>query len=97
MSSSNYAGGRTDGAREESHAAARGGDGTAARARVRAAAAAAAANSGPIGPIGVSGYVRGKGYSFPRHPPINGLCNSRLCRPRPRAWGPGELARCVEQ
>ena len=51
------------------------------RARVRAAAAAAAANSGPMV---LSGYVRGKGYSFPRHPPINGLCNSRLCRPRLR-------------
>ena len=32
----------------------------------------------------LSGYVRGKGYSFPRHPSINGLCNSRLCRPRLR-------------
>jgi hypothetical protein len=51
-------------------------------ARVRAAAAAAAANSGPIGTN--MGYVRGEGFSFPRPPPINGLCNSRLCRPRLR-------------
>ena len=27
-------------------------------------------------------HIRGKGYSSPRHLPINGLCNSRLCRPR---------------
>jgi hypothetical protein len=32
----------------------------------------------------LSGYVRGEGHSFPRFPPINGLCNSRLCRPRLR-------------
>ena len=40
-------------------------------------------------------------------PPINGLCNSWLCRPHahlrpysdrgPRAWGSGGHARCVEQ
>jgi hypothetical protein len=30
------------------------------------------------------GYVRGEGYSLPRSPPINGLCKSRLCRPRLR-------------
>ena len=32
------------------------------------------------------GRFQGEGFlaSFPRHPPINGLCNSRLCRPRLR-------------
>ena len=63
-------GGCTDDACEESHAAARGGDGTAAQPQLTAA------------PLVLSDYVRGKGYSFPR--PINGLCNSRLIRPRLR-------------
>ena len=54
------------------------------RARVRAAAAAAAGPQLTAAPSVLSGYVRGEGYSSPRHPPINGLCNSRLCRPHLR-------------
>ncbi len=62
-----------DGAREESHAAARGGDGTEARA-------CAPPRRLPLLTVAPSQT----GYSFPRLPPINGLCNSKLCRPRLR-------------
>jgi hypothetical protein len=37
-----------------------------------------------VAPSVLLGYVRGEGLSFPRPPPINSLCNSRLCRPRLR-------------
>ena len=85
------AGGYSDGADVESRCCSRGRRNRGTCACARAAAAADAANSGPIGrvpPIIRYDWVTLGGRvtpsSFPRPPPINGLCNSRLCRPRLR-------------
>ena len=98
------------GPREEGYAAARGRDGTAARARARRRSSCClntAANSGPMDTTGL-GYCRGsrgRGNSLPRSPRRLTACVIAGCVGHapvhsdsdPRAWGSGDHARCVEQ